>query len=152
VRGTEIGGLALRHAIEQQVDAALLVPHHIMRRVMRGGDEAELLELRGHAIRVGRGEFAELEAVEPHGVDVHMIHVCILRDKIVTIETSVPPRGDGVNCYLVPGYRHARPQGCGAGRLRTGLRDCRNPPKPRACCAESLPRSSRSFCCCSPPS
>jgi hypothetical protein len=41
----------------------------------RGGDEAELLELPGHRVPIGRSEFAELETVEPHRIDVHMVHV-----------------------------------------------------------------------------
>ena len=73
VRRAEIGGVAAVFAVDQQVDAALLVTGDGARLVRRGGDEAQRLELLGQRIRIGRGEFAEFEAVEPHRVDVDMV-------------------------------------------------------------------------------
>ena len=68
VSGAKHGGLAGRFAVQEEVDAALLVTDDVAGRVPGGGDEAQLFEGRGHRRWVGTGEFGESEAVEAEGV------------------------------------------------------------------------------------
>ena len=79
--------MAVRNAVQKQVDPTLLVADDVARAVLRRGDEAELLELLGHAVEVGCGEFAEFEPVETHRVDVHVFHGCILSNSYQLIPT-----------------------------------------------------------------
>ena len=68
VRGAELGGLAFGLAVEQQVDPPLDEAQHVLGRMLVAGDEPEQAELALERLRVGRGEFAKFEAVEPERV------------------------------------------------------------------------------------
>ncbi|MNI25078.1 hypothetical protein D3C73_787160 [compost metagenome] len=64
----EISGLAGRLAVDQQIGAALLVAHDVLRRMAVRGDEAQLLDQSLHRRRIRAGELDELETVEADGI------------------------------------------------------------------------------------
>ena len=66
--GGEVGGRALRLAVDDEVDVALAVEHHVLRAVLRHQREAELLEHRLERAGLGRGELDEFEAHQAHRV------------------------------------------------------------------------------------
>src|SRR5690606_380534 len=77
VLGGEVGRERTRLLVEQEGDGALAEQGDGARAVLRGGGEAQLLEVVAHARALAgrRGEFDELERVDSHrvleGGDLH---------------------------------------------------------------------------------
>ena len=68
VLGAEVGRLAVRLAVEDEVDLVLAVQQHVLGAVPCHQREAELLEHVFQQPRLGRCELDELEAHQAHGV------------------------------------------------------------------------------------
>ncbi|VXC50053.1 hypothetical protein SPHINGOT1_10354 [Sphingomonas sp. T1] len=87
--GAERRGLPRRFSVEQKVNATLFVAGHCLGRMPGRGHETQLLELFAHRRRIGRCELAELETIQPHRVDVHMLHDATASHSfIVSLDTN----------------------------------------------------------------
>jgi hypothetical protein len=63
--------------VEQKIDVALRVTAHILGAVIRQMREAHGGEQGGQRLRIGAGEFDELEAIEPQRVVTRIFHRCL---------------------------------------------------------------------------
>jgi light-regulated signal transduction histidine kinase (bacteriophytochrome) len=81
VLGGEVAGVALRLAVDDEVDVALAEQDDVLRAVLRDEREAELLEHRLERSRLGRRELDELEAHQAHRVLEQISHAVLLRSR-----------------------------------------------------------------------
>ncbi|SOY73835.1 protein of unknown function (plasmid) [Cupriavidus taiwanensis] len=68
VLGGKVGGVAVRLAVDDEVDVALAVQHHVLGTVLCHQREAHLFEQRLKQVGGGRGEFHEFEAHQLHRI------------------------------------------------------------------------------------
>ena len=81
VLGGEVAGVALRLAVDDEVDVALAEQDDVLRAVLGDLREAELLEHRLERSRLGRRELDELEAHQAHRVLEQISHAVLLRSR-----------------------------------------------------------------------
>ena len=70
----EVGSVALRLCVEDEIDAALAPQRDVLGSVLRHLGEAEHFEHRFQYARLRRGELDEFEAVEAHRVFIKIGH------------------------------------------------------------------------------
>ena len=75
----EVGGVAFRLIIQNEVDAALAIQGHVFGAMACDGLEAEEVKYFREMFCVGSGEFDKFEAVEAHGVFEEIWHESLLR-------------------------------------------------------------------------
>jgi len=75
----EVGGVAFRLIIENEVDAALTIQGHILGTMACDGLKAEEVKYFREMFYVGSGEFDKFEAVKAHGVIEEIWHESLLR-------------------------------------------------------------------------
>ena len=74
VLGSKVAGQAFGFAVDDEVDVALAVEHHVFGAVLGHQREAHLLEQRLQGVGGGGCELDELEAAQAHGVVKHIGH------------------------------------------------------------------------------
>ncbi len=75
----EVGGVAFRLIIQNEVYAALTIQGHIFGTMACDGLEAKGVKYFREVFCVGSGEFDKFEAVEAHGIFVEIWHESLLR-------------------------------------------------------------------------
>ena len=91
----KVGAHAARLAVDDEIDVALAVQHHVLGAVLRHFDEAHALQHRLDHARRGGGELHKLEAHQAHRVLEKICHVCLLL-VFFCIVCSVPMRMGGI--------------------------------------------------------
>ncbi len=93
----EVGRVAFRFLVEDEVDAALAVKRDLLGTVPRDGLEAQRVEHGLEHARLRRSKFDEFEAVEAHRVFEQVRHGCLL-----LIVTSGDPTFCAISAHYVP--------------------------------------------------